>query len=318
MTAAVDPRLLQEFLELGQVVILDEASKAALRLCSKQMKDYVDATVVACKVKAYDLNALLKCSWPLTKIEVEQGYCAPEMCPVSFTFVLFDLICKFPLLESLRIGDIEELEELPENIGELSTLKEFVVTGGDVGLKALPPSFGQLTTLERFELINCNYLPLDGLGPLKHLTQLKHLEMRGYILREPLFPEWVCSCDFPLLKDLCLEELSAFPSSIGNFKNLTKLELEFDSANYVDVHLPESIGALSLLQDLSLSTEEPISLPDSFSRFTTLEKLKIIADIVKGDIAPLQHLTGLTKLQLSRFRTEDDSDGYPDFLCNLT
>ena len=67
MTAAVETRLLQEYLECGQVKILDEASKAALRLCSKQIKDYVDATIIACKVEPCDLDALLNCNWPARK-----------------------------------------------------------------------------------------------------------------------------------------------------------------------------------------------------------------------------------------------------------
>ena len=142
MTAPVDAHLLQAFLKYGQIEILDEASKAALRLCSKQIKDYVDATIIACTVERSALDALLNCNWSLTEIEIFSKDEHTAMMPPSFTSLLFELICKFPLLEKLSINEVHELEELPENIGELSHLKEFDIYG--VGkLKALPPSFGK-------------------------------------------------------------------------------------------------------------------------------------------------------------------------------
>ena len=316
MTAAADPRLLQEFLDCGQVGILDDEDKAAFRLCSKQIKDYVDATVTACTVKPDDLDALLNCNWPLKEVEIfldEDN--EDNMPPESITSLLSDLICKFPLLEKLVIDELNELAELPENIGVLSQLKHFVINGCRE-LKALPPSFGQLTTLELFELAGCAALSFDGLGPLKHLKQLKHFRILGDIVSEPSFPDWVCSCDFPL-ENLCLGGGSTFPEGLTNFKNLTELTLHF-RVHASNLEVSESISALSLLRNLELSSDKPISLPDSFSKLTSLEELWINADTDKEDIAPLQHLTGLTKLTVGKFLIEDESITYPGFLGNFT
>lgn len=124
---------------------------------------------------------------------------------------------------------------------------------------------------------------------------------------------------FPLLEHLDLRYglLWAFPPCLTNFRNLTQLRLYFQE-NGPKIEVPESISALSYLQKLELSSKGSISLPDSFSKLTTLEELKIAAQTDKEDIAPLQHLTGLIKLEHTKFCFQNASDGYPDFLCTFT
>ena len=321
MTAAAEPRLLQGFFNYGNIGIMDKKSKAALRICNKQSKDYVDATITACKVKPYNLPALFNCNWPLVEIKVvARGDDERGMSPASFTSLLFDLFSKFPLLQRFLITATSELEELPENIGELSQLKLLIINEG-YKLEVLPPSFTQLSALERLELNSCNQLTFDELVPLQHLAQLTRLEMYGDILHEPLFAEWLCSCDFPLLQHLCLGYgICDFSPSFASFNNLTQLILRFNE-DAPEIEVPESISALSSLKKLDLSSEQSISFPDSFSALTTLKDLCISARVNKEDIDRLQYLTGLTGLELSRFCysvSEDEANSYLDFLCNLT
>ena len=142
MTAAAEPCLLQEFLECRTIGILDKTSQAALRLCSKQIKDYIDATIIKCRINVSALHALLKCNWPLTEIEIVSNFRNAPRSPAWSKYRLFHLFRKFPLLHRLLIDGIEELQELPENIGELSQLKDFKIDRA-IELKSLPPSFGQ-------------------------------------------------------------------------------------------------------------------------------------------------------------------------------
>ena len=72
MTAAAEPRLLEAFLELGDVSSLKLSTKKALRLCNKQTKSFIDATNVALKVELDDLDALLECDWKITVLKIEE------------------------------------------------------------------------------------------------------------------------------------------------------------------------------------------------------------------------------------------------------
>lgn len=65
-TDAEQPRLLQAFLEFVDLYVLDKPSKAALRLCNKQIKTCIDATINSCTVKPYALDALWGRDWNLT------------------------------------------------------------------------------------------------------------------------------------------------------------------------------------------------------------------------------------------------------------
>ena len=183
----------------------------------------------------------------------------------------------------------------------LSQLKELIINEC-YELEALPPSFGHLSALERLELVSSGvHLTLNGVGPLEHLNRLKHLKIQGDITSNTLFPEWLCSCDFPFLENLWLGHgLWTFPPNLFNFQHLTTLVLKFNFLRDPEIEVPDSISALSSLRDLTLvSYEGPISLPDLFSKLTTIKELEISSQTHEVDIAPVQHLTGLTRLLLS-------------------
>jgi len=89
--------------------------------------------------------------------------------------------------------------------------------------------------------------------------------------------------------------------------------------------IPESIGSLSLLQTFILDPYEgPIALPLSVSKLTALKHLDFSS--AEEGIAPIQHLTCLTKLKLWIWDGDDDENDddnypmldYPGFIWSLT
>jgi leucine-rich repeat protein SHOC2 len=305
-----EPKLLEAFLRYGDVSGLDKATKAALRLCNHQIKKVIDATVISCTLKLRkrsDVALLSGSDWKLKKLTIEEYRDAwpLEVLPNAF-------FKKFPLLETLKFIECTQLEALPENIGELIHLTDFTIV--ESNLTTLSPSLGQLTALE---LYNCWNMTLEGLAPLKQLEQLKILKVGLIVghLRDPS-PEWICDNITTGLLELRLgNSAHSLPSKISNFKHLTCLILAESCLR----ELPESIGLLSSLQKLAVSNHNPyrvipLRLPNSFSQLATLEELDV--DVHLEGIAPLQHLTGVTNLELRLYY--EGNLQYLDFIWNMT
>jgi hypothetical protein len=286
-----EPKLLEAFLQFTDVRELDRPTQAAVRLCNHHSKKVIDATVAWCKVDSADVALLCGCDWRLKELTIEGTWNTKSLVAEVLPNALFQ---KFSLLETLKIQGCLQLEALPENIGNLMYLRDIQIHAADK-FTTFPPSLGQLTALELF---CCRALTLDkGLAPLKQLHQLKMLDMGGWYPKEnPLLQEWICDNITTGLLDLRLRDaLGPLPSTISNFKHLTRLILD-GSSRY---GLPDSIGSLSSLQTLAIlepSDSEPIGLPDSFSMLSALKELDLTADL--DWIEPLQSLTGLTKLNL--------------------
>jgi Leucine-rich repeat (LRR) protein len=304
-----EPKLLEAFLRFGGVGVLDKATQAALRLCNNQIKKVIDATVVSCTVTSADVALICSCDWRLKELIIE-GTWSEKSLGNEDTVLPKALVKKFSLLEKLKIQGCLQLEALPGNIGELIHLQDIKICSVNK-LAALPRSLWQLTSVE---LYNCWDLTLEGLAPLKQLHRLKTLDIGGW---EPegasSLPEWVCDNIITRLLDLRLRDTDLpLPSTISNFKHLTSLMID-DSRAY---ELPDSIGLLSSLQKLDIVSvsDSRNKLPDSFSMLSALKELDLSVKL--EDIALLQHLTGLTHLNLEYYR----GDGYLnlDVIWNLT
>jgi len=101
MQSEVEPRLLDFFLVFWKLESLDNLTKAALRLCTEQIKAAIDATVIACTVKSADLDHLLSSKWHLSELIIDNNLRkqpSPEFLKFSFTA----LLGKFPLLKNLN------------------------------------------------------------------------------------------------------------------------------------------------------------------------------------------------------------------------
>jgi len=312
MHSAIEHRLMEYFLAFGELESLDNPTKAAMRLCNKQIKAAIDATVVSSKVYTEDLIQFLHCNWNLKNVCIEDRTGSAESPSLEeLKPSLTALPGKFPLLEKLECINLPELTQNIEDFSHLRTLRvkdEFLN-------KTLPPSVSQLTALET--LVLCmDSLTREDLAPLKHLKQMKRLDIQKDVELSLGLPaiglDWICN-NLPtsLEQLLIIDNLQSLPASISKLNHLTSLGL----FNLSEGEAPQSIGYLSLLQELKLSSEHgPIALPRSVSKLTALKNLSTTTN--EEGMAPLQHLNCLTELDLRTW--PEVTMEYPSFIWNLT
>jgi len=81
MQAEAEPRLLHAFLTFRRTKNLSKRTRAALRLCNKQIKAAIDATIIACSVKSADLDHFLSCTWPLKELIISNSLYSEPLSP---------------------------------------------------------------------------------------------------------------------------------------------------------------------------------------------------------------------------------------------
>jgi hypothetical protein len=142
----------------------------------------------------------------------------------------------------------QELEFLPENIGNLTALEIFMLKDND--LQFLPESFGNLGELRHLELSknNLSFLP-DSFGNLKNLESINLIDNNIIYL-----PESFKNLEKLRILDLCHNKLRSFsnvPLSIRESQYLS------DTLEIPD-HVWDRILRMTL--DLNLSPGEPLDL----------------------------------------------------------
>ena len=177
-----------------------------------------------------------------------------------------------PLIE-LNLSRCTQLTALPEEIGELTTLKEINLEGC-ASLSVLPDAIGELGALRTLESSECSSLTAlpDSIGELGALRRLE-----------------VSMCT----------SLAALPDSIGEIKTLKFLNL---SGCVSLSYLPNTIGKLKALKFLGLTKCTSLSgLPDTFNELEALELLhmSICPSLVLSPEA-LVGLDALRELVISR------------------
>ena len=159
-------------------------------------------------------------------------------------------------LKELEISCLENLEDIPVEIGQLKKLEKIIIDNGNgCGMNvSIPASIGELTNLKVLRLygaldpreIGSSAAPTSKIKPLPAtIAKLQNLEEL----------------------DLGRNALQTIPPEIANLKNLKKLAL--DANNLHDI--PSFIGELKNLRELSITSNGGIKLPQSLSKLSGLK-----------------------------------------------
>ncbi|KAK1417275.1 hypothetical protein QVD17_26401 [Tagetes erecta] len=191
------------------------------------------------------------------------------------------------------------IEELPRTIGNLCNLVQLNLTYCE-NLKSLPNTISRLCCLETLDLHHCSNLKelpenLDGLERLEYLIAsssgvrhlpdaisrlkcLKTLDLHHCLrIETPLnlnavYSEIGIRQNLAYLNLSCCIQLKEFPESIGDLKNLSKLDLSHNTIQ----ELPSSIGNLTKLIHLNLTYCKNLErLPITIVRLKDLKTLQL-------------------------------------------
>uniref|UniRef100_A0A5B6YS99 Putative TMV resistance protein N-like isoform X3 n=1 Tax=Davidia involucrata TaxID=16924 RepID=A0A5B6YS99_DAVIN len=212
-------------------------------------------------------------------------------------------ICKLKHIKTLSLSGCSRLDKLADNLGEMECLKMFCAR--DTALKELPSSIEHLTSLDSIDMSNCKSLTSLP-ETICHLKYLKTLTLSGCSKLDNL-PENLG--DMECLEELHVDgtAITEPPSSIGHLKNLKILsfrgckeiahwydcicwnskglmlpslsglgllkELDLSGCNMFDGALPNDIGNLPSLEELILSGNNFVKLPESINGLSRLEVL---------------------------------------------
>src|SRR5437762_12314859 len=156
-------------------------------------------------------------------------------------------------LKELEISCLENLEDIPVEIGQLKKLEKIIIDNGNgCGMNvSIPASIGDLTNLKVLRLFGALEtgssvpVPAFKIKPLPAtIAKLQNLEEL----------------------DLGRNGLQAIPPEISNLKNLKKLGLDYNNLH----DIPSFISDLKNLRDLSISSNHVIKLPKSLSKLSGL------------------------------------------------
>jgi Leucine-rich repeat (LRR) protein len=184
-----------------------------------------------------------------------------------------DQLFRFPNLRRLRLAGNDQLNPLPDRIGELVSLEELDLSR--IHLTRLPATLGRLRGLRVLDLSDNELAVLpDELG---ELTRLRVLRARGL---------W-CAPPDTLAGLISLEEL-----------DLASMFHPAADGAPGPVPFPRVVTRLPALRRLDLSDTRLDALPDDLLQLTTLEELSLNGAV--GAVDRLPDLTRLPRLRVLR------------------
>lgn len=162
-------------------------------------------------------------------------------------------------LKELEISCLENLEDLPVEIGHLKKLEIIIIDNGNACQMnvSIPPSIGELTNLKVLRLFG-------ALDP-------EEIESSVPVPSSKVKPLPATIAKLQNLEELDLgrNRLQTIPPEISNLKNLKKLGLDYN-----DLHdIPSFIGELKNLRELCIRSNGGVKLPQSLSKLSGLKIL---------------------------------------------
>ena len=207
--------------------------------------------------------------------------------------------------------DYNDIEELPNEIGDLRCLKKLSLMGNQ--LCCFPEGIGNLTELETLNVnenflqaLTCLLCSLEKLtqlfaiankikviesGIFSRMTQLKEIYLDENLLVQ--FPDDLCELETLAVLECSENQLCTLPDNFGNLKHLSTLNLESNKLS----SLPDSFSMLRNVKLLSLSNNEIVSLPSNFPSAEILKKLILDKNKLKcvpdwfGDLKSIEELS---------------------------
>ncbi len=160
-------------------------------------------------------------------------------------------------LNELEISCLENLEELPVEIGQLKKLEKLIIDNGN-GCQmnvSIPASIGELTNLKVLRLFGALDPGEGGSSAPGPSSEIKPL------------PTTIAKLQNLEELDLGRNRLETVPPEIANLKNLKKLGLDYNNLH----DIPSFIGELKSLRELSISSNGGVKLPQSLSKLSGLK-----------------------------------------------
>ncbi|MBD3231457.1 hypothetical protein GF322_02225 [Candidatus Dependentiae bacterium] len=246
----------------------------------KQLKSFLISNSTVLKLKSLNINS-------------------KELLEVILSFIEND--------EKLEILDISlnQLAELPDNIGNLTELQELNVRHNQ--LTELPDNIGNLPKLKN---LNVGDNKLTGLpDSIRNLTGLKILNVRLNQLTR--LPDSIGNLTGLKILNVGYNQLTELPDNIGNLTELQELNLFWNNQL---TELPDSIGNLTELQDLNVGHNRLTELPDSIGNLIKLQELYLGNNQLTEVPDNIGNLTKLKNLNVGL----NQLTGLPDSIGNLT
>jgi Leucine-rich repeat (LRR) protein len=228
----------------------------------------------------------------------EQAFVAPEKV-TTLSIEKYDPVIKhLPSqlgtlinLVELDISCLENLEDLPSEIGNLKKLEKLIIDNGNACQMniSLPESIGNLSNLKVLTLSGA--IDPREIGSDKPIPPSKVKSLPGTIGKLQNLEEL----------DLSRNGIKGIPSQIASLQKLKRLALDYNNIH----ELPAFVGNLKNLQELSVCSNGGIKLPKSLSN---LNGLKIFMGNNKLKIKDQEKLRRLFPKATFSFENEfDDS-----------
>jgi Leucine-rich repeat (LRR) protein len=195
--------------------------------------------------------------------------------------------------DELDLSDWNDLQTLPEGLGELTQLKTLTLAYCR-NLQTLPDTIGACVNLTDLNLESCE--KLTTIGFVGKLIKLKTLDLQFCDALETL-PDALGACtDLESLDlDHCVT-LQTLPDALGKLVRLERLDL----SGCKTLLPPQALGKVLNLPTFSRSGQAT-ALPQSNSQLTKLTSLSLVA-CVNLETLPASILAGLVNLKRLRLQ----------------